>query len=98
MTKNDIATCENIQKIAMGQGDDYTTGFLLDLIINSNENEKLLTIDLSKKQVVNLDPKVLQWINLTENLEQPGNKKMLFIIDEVKDTILDFSKGTLKVL
>ena len=60
MTKNDIATCENIQKIAMGQDDDYTTGFLLDLIINSNENEKLLTIDLSKNQVVNLDPKALQ--------------------------------------
>ena len=54
------ATCENIQKIAMGQGDDYTTGFLLDLIINSNENEKLMTIDLSKKKVVNLDPKALQ--------------------------------------
>lgn len=60
MTKNDITTCENIQKVAMGQGDDYTTGFLLDLIINSNENEKLMTIDLSKKKVVNLDPKALQ--------------------------------------
>lgn len=47
MTKNDTTTCENIQKVAMGQGDDYTTGFLLDLIINSNENEKLMTIDLS---------------------------------------------------
>ena len=28
--KNDIKTFENIQKITTGQGDDYTTGCLLD--------------------------------------------------------------------
>ena len=28
--KNDIKTFENIRKIATGQGDDYTTGCLLD--------------------------------------------------------------------
>ena len=30
--KNDKVTCENIRKIATGQGDDYTTGCLLDYI------------------------------------------------------------------
>ena len=30
--KNDIRTYEN-RKIATGQGDDYTTGFLLDILI-----------------------------------------------------------------
>ena len=28
--KNDKVTYENIRKIAVGQGDDYTTGCLLD--------------------------------------------------------------------
>ena len=28
--KNDLITYENIQKIATGQEDDYTTGYLLD--------------------------------------------------------------------
>ena len=28
--KNDQGTCDSIQKIAIGQGDDYATGFLLD--------------------------------------------------------------------
>ena len=28
--KNDIKTFENIRKITTGQGDDYTTGCLLD--------------------------------------------------------------------
>ena len=27
---NDIKTCENIRKIATGQGDNYTSGCLLD--------------------------------------------------------------------
>ena len=28
--KNDLRTCDNIRKIATGQGDDYTTSCLLD--------------------------------------------------------------------
>ena len=28
--KNNLKTYDNIRKIATGQGDDYTTGFLLD--------------------------------------------------------------------
>ena len=28
--KNDLITYENIRKITSGQGDDYTTGYLLD--------------------------------------------------------------------
>ena len=32
------------------------------------------------------------------NLNRPGNTTMLFIIDEAKETILNFSKGTVKVV
>ena len=44
-----------------------------------------MAIDLSNQQAVNSDPKALQQINLTGSLEQAGNKKMLFIIDEVNE-------------
>ena len=41
-------TYDNTQKIANGQGDDYTTGFLLDYIC-FKEHYKLIAIDLSKQ-------------------------------------------------
>ena len=34
--KNNLATNENIRKIATDQGDDYTTGCLLDILISNN--------------------------------------------------------------
>ena len=42
-------TYENIWKIATGQGDDFTTGCLLDYTY-FKENCKMIAIDLSKQQ------------------------------------------------
>ena len=39
-----------------------------------------------------------QQISFTENLDRDGNTTMFLIIEEAKETILDFSKGTMKVL
>ena len=50
--KNDKVTYENIRKIATGQGDDYTTGCLLDYIYFKNYY-KMIVVDLSKQQVLN---------------------------------------------
>ena len=47
--KNDQRTCDNIQKIAVGQGDDYATGCLLDYPY-FKEHYKLIVLDLSKQQ------------------------------------------------
>ena len=46
---NDFKTYENIRKIATGQGDDYTTGCLLDYPY-LKENYEMIAIDLSKQQ------------------------------------------------
>ena len=43
---NDFKSYENIRIIAAGQGDDYTTGCLLDYPY-FKENYKMITIDLS---------------------------------------------------
>ena len=58
----------------------------------------MIAIDLSKQQALDTDPKAIQQINFTANLDQAGNTTMFFIIGEVKETILSFSQGTVKVL
>ena len=87
--KNDSVTYENIRKIATGQGDDYTTGCLLDYNYSKNYY-KMKSIDLSKQQVLEADPKVIQQINFTRNLDRDGQTAIYFIIEETKETALDF--------
>ena len=59
---------------------------------------KLIAIDLSKQQKGNVDPKAIKQINFTGNLERNGDTWNFFIIEEAKETVLDFSKATVKVL
>ena len=90
-------TYKNITKIATGQGDDYTTGCLLDYSY-FEDHYKMIAIDLSKDQALDADPRAIQQINFTANLDRDGNTTMFFIIEEAKETVLDFSQGTVKVL
>ena len=94
---NYLKTYDRNRKIATDQGDDYTTGCLLDYPYFKKYYE-LITIDLSKQQKLDADPKAIQQINLTENLDREEGSTMFFIIEEAKETVLDFSKGTVKVL
>ena len=93
---NDFKKFEKIRKIATGKWDDYTTDCLLDYT-NFREKCKMIAIDLSKLQTLDADPKAIQHINFTANLERAENSSMFFIIEEAKETVLDFSQGTVKV-
>ena len=95
--KNNKVTYENISKIATGQGDDYTTGCLLDYPYFA-DTYKMIAVDLSKQQALDADPRAIQSINFTANLDRAGNTRVYFILEEPKETILDFSQGTVKVL
>ena len=90
-------TYENIRKIATGKGGDYTTGCLLDYPY-FKENCKMIAIDLSKQQALDADPRKVQQINFTANLVRAGNTTIFFIIVQEKETIFEFSQGTVKVL
>ena len=94
--KNKI-TYDNITKIAIRQGDDYTTGCLLDYPYFTN-TYKMIAVDLSKQQALDADPRATQQINFTANLDRAGNTRVYFFLEEAKETILDFSQGTVKVL
>ena len=95
--KNNKVTYDNIRKIATGQGDDYTTGCLLDYPYFANTYQ-IIAVNLSKQQALDADPRAIQQINFTANLDRAGNTRVYFILDEAKVTILDFSQGTVKVL
>ena len=58
----------------------------------------MIAIDLSKQQALDTDPRATQQINFTANLNVVGNTRIYFILAEAKETVLDFSQGTTKVL
>ena len=83
-------TYENIRQIATGQGDDYTTGYLLDYPY-FKENYKMIAINLSKQLALYADLRAIQQINFTANLDRAGNTTF-FIIEEAKETVFEFHK------
>ena len=94
--KNNKVTYENIRKIATGQGDDCTTGCLLDYPY-FKDTYKMIAVDLSKQQALNADPRAIPQINFTANLDR-AIARVYFILEKAKETVLDFSQGTVKVL
>ena len=95
--KYNKVTHENICKIATGQEDDYANGYLLDYIYFKNYYN-MIALDLSKQQALDVDPKAIQQINFTANLNRAGDTRFYFILEEAKETVFEFSQGTVKVL
>ena len=84
--KKYLRTNENIWKIETVQGDDYTTGCLLDYNY-FKKYYKMIAIDLSKQQALDADLKAMHQINFTWSLDWDGNTTMFFIIEEAKETV-----------
>ena len=79
--KNNKVTYENIRKISIGHGDDYTTECLLDYAY-FKEYYKMRAIDLSKQQALDADPRTIQQINFTANLDRDGNTRFCLILEK----------------
>ena len=58
----------------------------------------MIALDLSKQRALYANPKTIQKINFTANLDRTGNTTMFFIIEEAKESILDFSQRKVEVL
>ena len=95
--KNDKVTYENIRNVATGQGDDYATSCLLDYVYFKNYY-KMIAVNLSKQEALDTDPKAIQQINFTANLERAGNTRFHFILEEAKETVFKFLQRTVKFL
>ena len=89
--KNKKTSYDNIRKIAVGYGDYGDYPYFI-------ETYKMIAIDLSKQKALDFDPRAIQQINFTTNLDRAGNTRVYFIFEEAKETVLDFSQGTVKVL
>ena len=88
---------ENIRKIATRQGADYTTGCLLDYIY-FKKYYKMIAVDLSKQKALDDNPKAIQQINFTGNLDRAGNTRFYFILEEAEESVFELSQGSVKVL
>ena len=58
----------------------------------------MIAIDLIKQQELDVGPKAIQQISFTANLDRARNTRIVFILEEAKETVLDFSEATVKVL
>ena len=86
---------DKIRKIAMGKGDNYATGCLLDYNY-FKKNDQLIAIDLSKQRELDADPRAIQQIEFMGMLKTRSN--VFAILERSKETILEFYKGTGKVM
>ena len=79
--KNNKVTYE---KICAGSGDDYPY---------FKDSYKITSVDLSRQQALDADPRAIQQINFTANLDRAGNARIYFILEEGKETILILHKA-----
>ena len=92
---NVIKTYKNTWKIATHQRDDYENVCLQEYSTFS-KNHKMIATYPSKQQLLDADPRVIQQINFTGNLWRDGVTQMIFIPEEVRESIFDFSQETVK--
>ena len=94
-----IKQYDEITKVSMGYGDDYTTGCLLDYAY-FKDNYRLIAVDLSKQKDLDVDTREIQQIVFQGVVGGDNNTKIRLhtILEQSKETMLEFSKGTAKVL
>ena len=94
-----IKQYDEVRKVSTGYGDDYATGCLLDYAY-FKDNCRLIAVDLSKQKALDADPRAIQQIVFHIVVEGDDNTKIRLyaILEQSKETMLEFSKGTAKVL
>ena len=95
-----IKQYDEVRKISTGQGDDYTTGCLLDFAY-FEKNYRLIAADLSKQKDLDADSRATQQIRFTCKIKSTVQDRRVIIyhiLEQLKETILEFIKETTKVL
>ena len=94
-----IKQYDEVRKVSTGYGDNYTTGCLLDYAY-FKDNYKLIAVDLSKQKALHADTRAIQQIVFQGVAGGANNTKIrpYTILEQSKETILEFAKGTAKVL
>ena len=86
---------KSMMKLERLQGDDYTTGCLLDYQY-FNDHYQLIAVDFSKQKELDADLRAIQQIEFHGMLDT--NLQVCTVLEKSKETILEFNKETGKVL
>ena len=100
INNDSIKQYDEIGKASTGQSDDYKTGGLLDSAY-FEKNYRLIAVDLNKQKALYADSRANQQIIFTGKIKATvANTRVIicYILEQSKETILEFSKGTTKVL
>ena len=90
-----IRKYDEVRKVALGKGDDYTTGCLLDYAY-LKKNDQIIAVDLSKQKELDVDPRSIQQIEFIGIVETASD--IYTILEESEETVLEFFKGTAKMI
>ena len=97
LVKNNKVAYENIRKIATGRGETIQQ-VVCQTISTLKKYYRMIAVNLSKQKELDVDPKTIQQIDFTANIDRVGNTRFYFIFEEAKETVFEFSQGTVKVL
>ena len=93
-----IKQYDKVRKVLTGQGDDYTTRYLLDYAY-FKDNYRLIAVDLSKQKALDADPRAIQQ-TVFQGVAGGANDtkiRLYTILKKSKETVLQFYKGAAKV-
>ena len=100
LINDSIKQYDKFRKMSTGKGDDYTTGCLLDFAY-FEKSYRLIAADLSKQKSLNADSKAIEQIIFTGKIKSTAENTRgitFYILEQSKETMLEFSKRTTKVL
>ena len=86
---------DDIRRLTLGHGDDYTTGSLLDYKY-VRDYYKIIGIDLSKQRELDADPRAIQQINFTASVK--ADTELFYVLEKSKETVFEFGQGMVKVM
>ena len=90
---------DEAREVSIGHDDDYTTGSLLDYGY-FKDNYRLIAVDLSKQRALDAHPRAIQQIVFQGFVGGDDNTKTRLYanLEQSKETVLEFCKGTAKLL
>ena len=95
-----IKQYNEVRKLSIGQGDDYTISCLLDYAY-FKDNYRLIFVDLSKQKALDVDLKSTRQIYFTGKTKSTfANTRVIIycIVEQSNETTLRFFRGRTKVL
>ena len=90
-----IKKYDETRKIATEKGDNYATGCLLDYQY-FKDHYQLIAVDLSKQKELDANPRTSKQTEFYGKLGT--NSQVCTVLEKSKETVLEYSKGTVKVL